>query len=73
VIKNKKHVDPADQKSQEVLQLETACGAAVSCFPDASAVLVPRSRFLPVKTHADLQLIRSAHYELSEDFRLKPV
>jgi UDP-N-acetylglucosamine pyrophosphorylase len=70
VIKNKKHVDPADKKSQEVLQLETACGAAISCFKNAGAVVVPRTRFLPVKTHDDLELIRSDRYEVTEDYRL---
>ena len=32
---------------REVLQLETAMGAAISCFPGATAVVIPRSRFAP--------------------------
>jgi len=49
-----------------VFQLETAVGAAISCFEGAMAIQVPRTRFVPVKTHADLLVIRSDAYKLSE-------
>merc|ERR1719410_1286537 len=32
VMKNDKTVDPRDKKSPKVIQLETAMGAAISCF-----------------------------------------
>ena len=34
-------------------------GSAIECFDDASAVVVPRSRFAPVKTCNDLFALRS--------------
>merc|ERR1719487_21625 len=54
VISNSKTVDPRDKKSTKVLQLETSMGAAIECFPGAQAILIPRSRFAPVKTTGDL-------------------
>ena len=42
-----------------VLQLETACGAAIRYFNGAHGVVVPRSRFLPVKTCSDLLMVKS--------------
>ncbi|EDO19361.1 hypothetical protein Kpol_1002p6 [Vanderwaltozyma polyspora DSM 70294] len=42
-----------------VLQLETACGAAIRHFGGAHGVVVPRSRFLPVKTCSDLLMVKS--------------
>eukprot|EP00803_Ostreobium_quekettii_P003810 evm.model.scf_2003.4 EVM.evm.TU.scf_2003.4 scf_2003:15756-24622(+) len=54
LIKNKKTVNPRDPTSKKVFQLETAMGSAIECFDDAGAVVVPRSRFAPVKTCNDL-------------------
>ena len=34
-MKNGKTVDPRDKASPKVLQLETAMGAAIQCFPGA--------------------------------------
>lgn len=42
-------------------------GAAIECFPGASAVCVSRSRFAPVKKCSDLLLLRSDAYEVNED------
>ncbi len=67
LIRNLKTVDPRDKKSPEVFQLETAMGAAIECFPDARAVDVPRSRFAPVKTTADLLTLRSDAYDIRKD------
>ena len=67
MIKNAKTVDPADAASPAVFQLETAMGAAIECFPGAGAVVVPRSRFAPVKTCADLLLLRSDAYVLTPE------
>lgn len=66
VIQNRKTVDPRNKKSTPVLQLETAMGAAIACFPDSAALVVPRTRFAPVKTTADLLTLRSDAYEISE-------
>ena len=48
-------------------------GAAVEAFEGATAVEVPRSRFLPVKTTNDLLLLRSDVYEVDENGLLRMV
>jgi len=70
VMLNDKTVDPRDKKSTKVIQLETAMGAAISCFEGAQALLIPRSRFAPVKKCDDLVALRSDAYVLTEDFRI---
>jgi UDP-N-acetylglucosamine pyrophosphorylase len=70
LIKNKKTVDPRDSKSTPVFQLETAMGAAIESFADSGAIVVPRSRFAPVKTCSDLFALRSDAYSLTKDFRI---
>lgn len=70
LITNVKTVDPANAGSPKVLQLESAMGAAIECFPHTDAVVVPRSRFAPVKTTADLLALRSDAYRVTEDHRL---
>jgi phosphoglucomutase len=64
MIMNKKTVDPKDDSSTKVLQLETAMGAAIECFDGATALVVPRTRFAPVKKCDDLLLLRSDAYIL---------
>lgn len=73
LIANHKTVDPSDSDSPAVIQMETAMGAAIASFAGATAILVPRSRFLPVKTTNELTLVRSDIYELGEDFHLRQV
>lgn len=51
-----------------ILQLETAVGAAMKCFENGIGVNVPRSRFLPVKKSSDLLLIMSNLYTLKNGF-----
>jgi UTP--glucose-1-phosphate uridylyltransferase len=70
LIRNEKTVDPADSSSPEVIQIESAMGAAVGVFPGARAVLVDRARFVPVKTTNDLLVVRSDVYELADDGRV---
>jgi len=70
VMKNSKTVDPRDKESTKVLQLETAMGAAIQCFDGATALVIPRSRFAPVKTTNDLFSLRSDAYVLTDDFRI---
>ena len=74
MIRNDKTLDPRDKKSPAVIQLETAMGAAIECFEGAAAIEVPRSRFAPVKTTADLLALRSDAYEVlpSGQVRLHP-
>mmetsp|Transcript_60149 Transcript_60149/g.165295 ORF Transcript_60149/g.165295 Transcript_60149/m.165295 type:complete len:478 (+) Transcript_60149:300-1733(+) len=62
MISNKKTVNPKDESSTPVFQLETAMGAAIECFTGASAIVVPRDRFAPVKKCSDLLLLRSDAY-----------
>merc|ERR1712151_822238 len=71
VMVNDKAVDPRDKKSTKVIQLETAMGAGISCFEGAIALLIPRSRFAPVKKCDDLIALRSDAYVLTEDFRIE--
>jgi UDP-N-acetylglucosamine pyrophosphorylase len=71
VMKNGKTVDPRDKESTKVLQLETAMGSAISCFEGAIAVVIPRSRFAPVKTTNDLLALRSDAYVLTSDSRIE--
>ena len=71
LIKNTKTVDPTDKTSPEVIQIESAMGAAVEVFDGATAIEVERSRFLPVKTTNDLLLLRSDVYGLGEDFLVR--
>ncbi|OGT84530.1 MAG: hypothetical protein A3H91_12950 [Gammaproteobacteria bacterium RIFCSPLOWO2_02_FULL_61_13] len=72
LIRNAKTVDPTDPESPPVYQLESAMGAAISIFPRASALRVPRHRFAPVKTTADLLLVRSDRYQVSAQGQLAP-
>ncbi len=70
LIRNRKNVDPADPSSPAVFQLESAMGAAIEVFAGATAIVVPRSRFLPVKTTNELLLVRSDLFEVTADSRL---
>eukprot|EP00796_Vickermania_ingenoplastis_P012601 gene12601-8639_t len=70
VIRNAKTVDPTNPKSPEVYQLETAMGAAIAQFHGATALVVPRDRFTPVKVCGDLLALRSDAYCTTPDHRL---
>jgi UTP--glucose-1-phosphate uridylyltransferase len=71
MIVNKKTVDPNDPSSPEVIQLETAMGAAIGVFDGAAAVHVPRGRFVPVKTTDHLLVVRSDAFELEDDWTIR--
>jgi UTP--glucose-1-phosphate uridylyltransferase len=60
VIVNPKHLD----RGVDVIQLETAAGAAIKNFRGACGINVPRSRFLPVKKTQDLLLLMSNLYDI---------
>jgi UTP--glucose-1-phosphate uridylyltransferase len=66
LIRNEKTVDPSDKASTPVYQIESAMGAAIEVFDGATAIVVGRDRFLPVKATSDLFLIRSDAYALDE-------
>jgi UTP--glucose-1-phosphate uridylyltransferase len=73
MIVNRKTVDPTDSSSPEVVQLETAMGAAIGVFEGAAAVHVPRDRFVPVKKTNDLLVVRSDAYVLQDDWTVRLV
>jgi UTP--glucose-1-phosphate uridylyltransferase len=62
MIRNRKSV-----AGHDVVQLETAMGAAVEMFHGAAALVVPRSRYAPVKTTNHLLVVRSDAYELEAE------
>lgn len=58
IIPNNKIIKK-DGSEINVLQLETAIGSAIKHFNRSHGIVVPRSRFLPVKTCSDLLLVKS--------------
>jgi UTP--glucose-1-phosphate uridylyltransferase len=70
LIVNRKTVDPRDGSSTDVLQLESAMGAAIGSFEGARVLLVPRTRFVPVKGTDDLLVLRSDVYTLSPELEV---
>ena len=54
----------------ELIQMESAMGAALGVFEGAQALCVPRSRFIPVKSTDDLLALRSDVYALRPDGRV---
>ena len=70
LIANAKTVDPRDPTSPRVLQLETAVGSAIESFEFSGAVVVPRTRFSPVKNTSDLLVLRSDACRVTDDHRL---
>uniref|UniRef100_A0AC35TQ46 UTP--glucose-1-phosphate uridylyltransferase n=1 Tax=Rhabditophanes sp. KR3021 TaxID=114890 RepID=A0AC35TQ46_9BILA len=62
VIVNPKHLD----SGVDVIQLETAAGAAIKNFKGACGINVPRARFLPVKKTSDLLLLMSNLYDIED-------
>ncbi|XP_029647049.1 UTP--glucose-1-phosphate uridylyltransferase isoform X2 [Octopus sinensis] len=60
IIVNNKTLD----NGINVIQLETAAGAAIASFKRAIGINVPRKRFRPVKTTSDLLLVMSNLYTM---------
>lgn len=71
LIRNVKTVDPTDPASTQVIQIESAMGAAVEVFDGTVAIEVDRSRFRPVKTTDDLLRLRSDVYRLTDGWALE--
>lgn len=70
MIVNQKRIDPRDDSSLEVYQIEMAMGSAISIFENSTAIRVPRTRFAPVKKSQDLLALWSDRYVLTEDNRI---
>jgi len=70
MILNPKTLDPRNESSPDVFQIETAMGAAISLFEGATAVKVPRARFFPVKKCSDLLAVRSDCFVFSKQKNL---
>ncbi|XP_050421517.1 UTP--glucose-1-phosphate uridylyltransferase isoform X2 [Adelges cooleyi] len=60
IIVNNKTLD----NNLNIIQLETAVGAAMKSFSGGLGINVPRSRFLPVKKTSDLLLVMSNLYHM---------
>jgi UTP--glucose-1-phosphate uridylyltransferase len=73
LIRNVKTVDPGDPSTPEVIQVETAMGAAIEVFENSRLIEVGRDRFVPVKTTNDLLVLRSDVYEIGADFVLDQI
>jgi UTP--glucose-1-phosphate uridylyltransferase len=67
LIRNPKTLDPRDEKSPKVYQIETAMGAAISLFKGATIIQVSPSRFFPVKKCNELLSIRSDRFIFSKE------
>jgi len=65
LILNKKEV-----AGTKVFQIESAMGAAISSFTNSKAIIIDRSRFIPVKKTNDLLCIWSDVYDLSPEYHL---
>lgn len=63
IIQNKKTVN-----GEEIFQLETAIGSAIKFFNKNCGVIVPRSRFLPIKSCSDLFLVESNLFKENNGF-----
>jgi len=70
LILNPKTLDPRNPKSPKVFQVESAMGAAISVFKNATAIKVDRNRFFPVKKCDDLLAVRSDYFIFSDDDQL---
>ncbi|MFO7659643.1 MAG: UTP--glucose-1-phosphate uridylyltransferase [Candidatus Cloacimonadaceae bacterium] len=63
-------VNPKVVNGTPVYQIETAMGAAISTFAGAKALVVPRSRFAPVKKTTDLLAVWSDAFELNDQYQI---
>ena len=72
IIVNRKTVDPSRKDTTKVIQIESAMGAAIETFEGSQALLVPRSRFRPVKTTNELLLLRSDLFDIDPAYDVVP-
>jgi len=72
IICNPKHLDPTDQTSPKIYQLETAMGNAISVFENSQAVVVDHRRYIPIKKNEQLLAVWSDCYLYDTDNSLYP-
>ncbi|MDR0788704.1 MAG: UTP--glucose-1-phosphate uridylyltransferase [Bifidobacteriaceae bacterium] len=70
MIENLKTVNPSDENSQKVIQIETAMGSAIAITQNSGLLHVNRDRLVPVKSTNDLLLLRSDLYEFDDLYNL---
>jgi UTP--glucose-1-phosphate uridylyltransferase len=70
IIKNQKTLNPRNENSPKVFQIETAMGAAISLFEGSEIIKVSESRFFPVKKCNELLAIRSDRFVFSKQDNL---
>lgn len=70
IIRNPKNVELVGGQKRPVIQLETAVGSGIGFFKSAG-LLVPRSRFVPVKKTSDLLIVESDVYRLTPEYLLE--
>ncbi|MEM7179654.1 MAG: UTP--glucose-1-phosphate uridylyltransferase [Spirochaetota bacterium] len=63
-------VNPKNVAGKDVIQLETAMGSAIRSFQKTKGIIIPRTRFAPVKKCEDILIRRSDSYLLNEDYSL---
>ncbi len=63
-------INPKVVDGTPVYQIETAMGSAISSFEGSKALVVPRTRFAPVKKTNDLLAIWSDAYELNDQYQI---
>ncbi|MDX1502644.1 MAG: UTP--glucose-1-phosphate uridylyltransferase [Thermoanaerobaculia bacterium] len=66
-------VNAKREEGRDLVQLETAMGAAIGCFDRALGIRVSRRRFAPVKTTDDLLAVRSDAFAVDRDGALRLV
>jgi UTP--glucose-1-phosphate uridylyltransferase len=65
-------VNPKTVDDVPVYQLESAMGAAIGVFNIAKALVVPRTRFAPVKLNYEMLALWSDLYELNDQYQVVP-
>ena len=79
ILREKRIKDPSGDGEVACLSFETVAGSAISLFDNSLVVVVPRARFLPVKTtddlfavQSDLFTVRHGTLQLSEQRHMLP-
>lgn len=70
LIVNRKKLDPTDDSTPPVYQLETAMGSAISLFDGSEAIVITDERFRPVKKWDNLVILWSDYFQLTHDYKL---
>lgn len=65
-------LNPKKILDKNVIQVETAMGAAMGSFANPAAIAVPRSRFFPVKKMKDLLILQSDTFFMDDHYQILP-